>query len=195
MSESSNNAPRPNRLAIALPFLLFVALAGFFGWRLEKGGDPSIIPSALIGHPAPAFDLPAIEAIKVPGLADGDLRKGNVTIVNFFASWCAPCRLEHPTLKSIAEDRALAAMGVKLVGINYKDDPANAAKFLSAEGNPYAAVGADASGRTGIDFGLTGVPETFVIRGDGVVAFKFIGPLTPETFASTLLPQIEKALR
>lgn len=187
--------PRQNRLAVALPFLLFVALAAFFGWKLEKGGDPSLIPSALIGHQVPAFDLPPIEALKTPGLADGDLRKGNVTIVNFFASWCVPCRIEHPALKKIAEDPALAAMGVKLVGINYKDDPANAAKFLGAEGNPYAAIGADASGRTGIDFGLTGVPETFLVRGDGTIVFKFIGPLTPETFAAVLLPQIEKALR
>lgn len=186
---------RPNRLAIALPLLLFVALAAFFGWRLEKGGDPSVIPSALIGRQAPAFDLSAVAGLTTPGLASADLRKGNVTIVNFFASWCAPCRLEHPVLKKIAEDQALAAMGVRLVGINYKDDPANAAKFLAAEGNPFAAVGADASGRTGIDFGLTGVPETFIVRGDGVVAYKFIGPLTPETFAGVLLPQIEKALR
>jgi cytochrome c biogenesis protein CcmG/thiol:disulfide interchange protein DsbE len=178
-----------------LPLVLFIALAAFFAARLFIGRDPSLVPSALIGHPAPAFNLPALAGSGKPGLSDADLRKGGVTIVNIFASWCGPCRIEHPNLRKLAENPALAAMGVRLVGVNYKDDPANALKFLQAEGDPFAAIGEDRSGRVGIDWGLTGVPETFIIRGDGTVAFKYTGPITEEALNQTILPQIDKALR
>jgi cytochrome c biogenesis protein CcmG/thiol:disulfide interchange protein DsbE len=179
----------------ALPLLIFIGLSAFLGWRLYLGRDPSLIPSALIGKQAPAIDLPAVPETGKPGLEDAGLRKGGVTIVNYFASWCSPCRLEHPILRELADNQALKAMGVRLVGVNYKDDPANVAKFLAEEGDPYAAIGMDASGRAGINWGLTGVPETFIVRGDGKIAYKFIGPLTQETLDSTLLPQISKALR
>jgi cytochrome c biogenesis protein CcmG, thiol:disulfide interchange protein DsbE len=179
----------------ALPLLIFVGISAFFGWRLYLGGDPSLVPSALIGKDAPAINLPAVPGTGKPGLTDADLRKGGVTVVNLFASWCSPCRVEHPVLRELAENQALKAMGVRLVGVNYKDDPSNAAKFLSEEGDPYAAIGMDASGRAGIDWGLTGVPETFIVRGDGKIAYKFIGPLTEDTLNATLLPQISKALR
>jgi cytochrome c biogenesis protein CcmG/thiol:disulfide interchange protein DsbE len=183
------------RWAAALPLLVFAGMAGFFAWRLFIGHDPSALPSVLIGHPAPAFNLPALAESGKPGLSDADLRKGGVTVVNIFASWCGPCRIEHPNLRKLSENQALAAMGVRLVGVNYKDDPANAMKFLKAEGDPYAAIGVDSSGRVGIDWGLTGVPETFIIRGDGTIAFKYTGPITEEALNQTILPQIEKALR
>ncbi len=191
-----NETPAARRSWMAaLPFLVFAGMAAFFAWRLFLGHDPSVLPSVLIGHQAPAFNLPALPDSGKPGLSDADLRKGGVTVVNIFASWCGPCRIEHPNLRKLAENEALAAMGVRLVGVNYKDDPANAMKFLSADGNPYAAVGMDSSGRVGIDWGLTGVPETFIIRGDGTIAFKYTGPITEEALNQTILPQIDKALR
>jgi cytochrome c biogenesis protein CcmG, thiol:disulfide interchange protein DsbE len=176
-----------------LPLAIFLALAGLFLVRLFAG-DASRIPSVLIGRPAPAFKLPALAGApgEVPGLASEDLR-GGVTIVNFFASWCAPCRAEHRTLMTITSDPALKAKGVKLVGISYKDDADNARKFLAELGNPFERIGVDAAGRTAIDFGVYGVPETFIIRADGVVAYKFVGPLSLAEFASVLTPQIEKA--
>ncbi len=196
MSSASDEAPAGGRRWLtALPLVLFVALAGFFASRLFLGRDPSVLPSVLIGHPAPAFNLPALPGSGKPGLSDADLRQGGVTVVNIFASWCGPCRIEHPNLRKLADNEALRAMGVRLVGVNYKDDPANALKFLSADGNPYAAIGEDSSGRTGIDWGLTGVPETFIIRGDGTIAFKYTGPITEEALNQTILPQIDKALR
>ena len=115
--------------------------------------------------------------------------------MNFFATWCAPCRLEHPVLKQMAGDEALKALGVRIVGIDYKDDPANAKKFLAQDGNPYAAVGDDHSGRVGIDWGSTGVPETFILRGDGTIAFKYTGPITEQALRDIVLPEIEKTLR
>ena len=191
-----NETPAAQRSWMAaLPFLIFVGMAAFFAWRLFLGHDPSVLPSVLIGHQAPAFNLPALPDSGKPGLSDADLRKGGVTVVNIFASWCGPCRIEHPNLRKLAENEALAAMGVRLVGVNYKDDPANAMKFLSADGNPYAAIGMDSSGRVGIDWGLTGVPETFIIRGDGTIAFKYTGPITEEALNQTIMPQIDKALR
>jgi cytochrome c biogenesis protein CcmG, thiol:disulfide interchange protein DsbE len=191
-----NETPAARRSWMAaLPLLVFVGMAAFFAWRLFLGHDPSVLPSVLIGHQAPAFNLPALPDSGKPGLSDADLRKGGVTVVNIFASWCGPCRIEHPNLRKLAENEALAAMGVRLVGVNYKDDPANAMKFLSADGNPYDAIGMDSSGRAGIDWGLTGVPETFIIRGDGTIAFKYTGPITEEALNQTILPQIDKALR
>jgi cytochrome c biogenesis protein CcmG/thiol:disulfide interchange protein DsbE len=182
------------RWIAALPLIAFVGLAGLFALRLYSG-DPSVLPSALIGHPAPAFNLPALPDSPKPGLADADLRKGQTTVVNMFASWCGPCRIEHPMLKRLSENQALKAMGVRLVGVDYKDDPANAKRFLAGEGDPYAAIGADQSGRVGIDWGLTGVPETFIVRGDGTIAFKYTGPITEQALNDIVLPEIEKTLR
>src|SRR6266704_2843808 len=139
-AETEAPAAGPRWIA-ALPFLVFAGLAAFFAWRLFLGHDPSALPSALIGHPAPAFDLAALPDSGKPGLSDADLRRGGVTVVNIFASWCGPCRIEHPNLRKLSENEALKAMGVRLVGINYKDSPANAQKFLAAEGDPYAAIG------------------------------------------------------
>ena len=177
------------------PLGVFLLLAGLFVVRLFSG-DPSKLPSALIGRPAPAFTLAPVEGLSgVAGFSDANLREGHVSVINVFASWCAPCRAEAPTLLSLAHDEALKAQGVKLYGLSYKDEAANSVRFLTQEGNPFDAVGADYAGRTAIDFGVYGVPETFVVRGDGVVAYKLVGPLTPYALEKTLLPEIGKALK
>jgi cytochrome c biogenesis protein CcmG/thiol:disulfide interchange protein DsbE len=178
----------------ALPLIAFLALAVLFVLRLQSG-DHSALPSPLIGQPAPAFKLGPLPGGDRPGLTDADLRQGKTTVINFFASWCGPCRVEHPTLMKISADQALKAMGVRLVAINYKDDPANALQLLSADGNPFAAIGEDLNGRVGIDWGTTGVPETFIVRGDGTIAFKYTGPITERALQETILPEIEKTLR
>jgi cytochrome c biogenesis protein CcmG/thiol:disulfide interchange protein DsbE len=176
-----------------LPLVLFALLAGVFLIRLFAG-DASRIPSALIGKPAPTFDLPALAGLKeTPGLATADLRKGHVSLVNVFASWCSPCRQEHPVLMSLARDEKLKGLGVELYGLSYKDESANALGFLEDNGNPFQRIGVDPAGRTAIDFGVYGVPETFVVNGDGVIAYKFIGPLTQAAATTTLIPEILKA--
>jgi cytochrome c biogenesis protein CcmG/thiol:disulfide interchange protein DsbE len=197
MSETPerSDAPKQSRVMAALPLLGFALLAGLFLFRLNTGGDHSILPSPLIGHPAPAFNLPALNGSGRPGLSDADLRQGKTTVINLFASWCGPCRIEHPTLRRIADNETLKALGVRLVGVAYKDEPGNALEFLSAEGNPYAAIGMDIKGRAGIDWGLTGVPETFIIRGDGTIAYKYTGPITEQALKEVVLPEIEKTLK
>ncbi len=170
------------RILFLAPAAIFLALAGLFLVRLFAG-DASRVPSALIGRPVPALDLPALEGLRgpsgaVPGLRAADLAGGGVTLVNVWASWCAPCRLEHPLLIALSREP-----GVRVVGINYKDDPENARRFLGALGNPFAAVGVDPNGRSAIEWGVYGVPETFVVDGQGRIRHKHIGPLTPETMA------------
>lgn len=172
-----------------LPALIFAGLIALFAARLGSGDDPSRIPSALIGHPAPAFHLEPLEGLMaegrpVPGLSGEDL-KGHVTVVNVWASWCAPCREEHPLLLELAKDPSL-----RLVGINLKDDSDNARRFLGALGNPFAAVGVDPRGRAAIDWGVYGVPETFIVGPDGIIRYKQIGPLSSET-----LPAFKEHLR
>ena len=178
MTARAEDSRRRIRVLYVLPVLVFTVLAGLFLIRLF-GGDPSRVPSALIGRPVPAFALEPLPGVTqagqpVPGLSDADL-KGRVTIVNVWASWCVPCRQEHPILVDLAKDPAL-----RVVGINYKDNPENARRFLGALGNPFAAIGADQTGRAAIDWGVYGVPETFVIGPDGTIRHKHIGPLLPE---------------
>ena len=170
-----------------LPLGLFAAMAILF-WVGLFSGDKSKIPSALIGKPVPAFALEALPGADLPGFS-ADALKGQVTLVNVWASWCVPCREEHPQLVELAKDSRF-----KLYGMNYKDKEANAKGFLDRFGNPYAAIGIDPSGRTGIDWGVYGVPETFVIGRDGTILYKFIGPIMPDTLKSQLMPEIEKAL-
>lgn len=187
-------SPR-SRLALFVPLGAFLLLAILFFLRLFAG-DASRLPSALIGKQAPAFALPALPGFAgVGALVGDDLRKGHVSVVNVFASWCAPCREEHAQLMALAKDARLAEQGVALAGLAYKDDPANAKRFLDEVGNPYGAIGVDLAGRVAIDFGVYGVPETFVIRGDGTIAYKFVGPLTRQALEATLVPEIEKAAR
>ena len=181
------------RLGVLIPLALFLALVGLFYVRLYAG-DPSKLPSALIGREAPEFSLPPLTGLAgpngaaVPGLSRDDLGNGHVTVVNVFASWCAPCREEHPLLEKLA-----AMNRVRLVGIAYKDEPGNTLGFLNEMGNPFSAVGVDEKGRAAIDWGVYGVPETFVIGKDGRIAYKHIGPLTEASFTDVLLPEIGKA--
>ncbi|WP_246520108.1 DsbE family thiol:disulfide interchange protein [Ancylobacter lacus] len=181
-------------MLVLLPLLLFAALAALFYGRLFSG-DPSRLPSALIGRAAPPLDLPPLAGLDaggqpVPGLTSAEL-KGRVTVLNVFASWCVPCRDEHPVLVELSK----LAGDFRLVGLNYKDDAENARRFLGRFGNPYAAVGVDTSGRTAIDWGVYGVPETFVIGKDGRIAYKYIGPLDAEGAATRLLPEVQKAMQ
>lgn len=186
--ETETPAPPRRRLFVLLPLLIFIGLAGLFLSQLLSGRDVSEVPSALIGQPAPQTNLPALEGSNLPGL-DSKLFAGKVTLVNVFASWCAPCREEHPVLLALARDKRFV-----MAALNYKDQPENARRFLGDLGNPFQAIGVDEAGRTAIDWGVYGVPETFVIGKDGKIAYKHVGPLTPETARTLLLPQIDKAL-
>ena len=188
MSATETKPSAQRRWVLLAPLAVFAALAAVFLVRLESGGDPSVIPSALVGKPAPKFDLPPLETSGLRGLKSSDLT-GTVTVVNIFASWCGPCRLEHPNLEALAADPR-----IRLVGINYKDAPENARRFLGELGNPYAAIGVDTKGRAAIDWGVYGVPETFIIGADGVVRYKFVGPISDAALAQVILPEIEKAL-
>jgi cytochrome c biogenesis protein CcmG/thiol:disulfide interchange protein DsbE len=190
---SLEEAPAPRRFGLLtlLPLLIFGGLALLFFVRLFAG-DASKIPSALIGQSAPSLDLAALNGS--PGVKDADLRQGHVSLVNIFASWCAPCHEEHRLLLDLATDKTLAAKGVQVIGVAQKDKPENVRKFLGDDGNPYAKLGLDPDGRAGIDWGVYGMPETFIVKGDGTIAFKFVGPMTPETLASVVRPEIEKAL-
>jgi cytochrome c biogenesis protein CcmG/thiol:disulfide interchange protein DsbE len=194
MSTTATETPRrAPRWMMLLPLIAFAAVAALFFVRLYSG-DSSLLPSALIGRPVPHFDLPPLAGIETLGLSDHDLRRGRVTLVNVFASWCVPCHAEHQILMAIAGDPQLKGR-VALVGLAYKDAPENTRRFLGQGGNPYARIGVDASGRTAIDFGVYGVPETYVIKGDGTIAYRFVGPLSEESLRQVLLPQIAAASR
>ena len=176
--------PLPGRrspLIFLVPLMLFGALALVFAAGLFSG-DSSKVPSALIGKPAPPITLAALEGLQregrpVPAFGMADLAAGRATIVNVFASWCAPCRVEHPFLVALADAPAVRAGKVAVVGMNYKDEAENARRFLGALGNPYSAVGVDRSGRAAIEWGVYGVPETFLIGPDGRILEKHVGPL------------------
>jgi cytochrome c biogenesis protein CcmG, thiol:disulfide interchange protein DsbE len=191
LTDEDAEPPRRRRLLTLAPLLIFGALALLFFARLFAG-DASHIPSALIGQSAPPLDLPALDGSA--GLKDADLRQGHVSVVNIFASWCVPCHEEHAILLDLAADKALAAEGVRLIGVAQKDDPENVRRFLGAKGDPYSTIGVDRDGRAGIDWGVYGVPETFIVKGDGTIAFKLVGPMSAATLASVVRPQIEKAM-
>ena len=168
------------RLIFLVPLLLFAALAGYFAIALFSGRDPRELPSALLDKPAPDFDLPSLTAGE--RLSSAALR-GQVVVLNIFASWCAPCRVEHPVLLRLARQEK-----IHLVGIAYKDRPEDSRRFLVELGDPYRTTGIDRDGRTGIDFGLYGVPETYVIDRQGHIRKRFVGPLTPALLDRELLP-------
>lgn len=188
-------APPPRFNAMALvPVGLFGLLALGFVYSLFKG-DPHTLPSALLGKPAPEFNLQGIPGVAangapVPGFATSDLGHGKVAIVNVWASWCVPCREEQPLLGTVSEK-----LKVPLYGIDQKDAAGDAAKFLSALGNPFQKIGADGNGRASIDWGVYGVPETYVVDGKGIVTYKYIGPLTPEAIDKELRPAVERAAK
>ena len=167
------------RVLYLAPLGGFAALAAAMAWGLNR--DPRAIPSALIGQPVPQFDLPPVKG-RTLALASADLY-GEVSLVNVFASWCVACRQEHPLLMQLK-----AAKTVPIHGLNYKDQPDNAARWLNTMGDPYTRSGADMSGRVAIDWGVYGVPETFVIGKDGRIAHKQIGPLTHQALEETILP-------
>jgi cytochrome c biogenesis protein CcmG, thiol:disulfide interchange protein DsbE len=180
------------RMLVLVPLVAFLALAVLFVLRLGTG-DPSRIPSALIGRPAPPTDLPPLPGLErngqaVPGLNSAEFQ-GHVTVLNVWASWCVPCREEAALLLTVA-----ANPRVRVVGMNYKDQLDNARRFLGRYGNPFAANGIDGTGRAAIEWGVYGVPETFVIGRDGRIAYKLIGPITPDNLETALQPAIEKAL-
>lgn len=164
---------------VLLPPLAFVAMAGLFWWGMQRQ-DPSQLPTAFAGKPAPAVQVQPL-GDNVP-FTDADLRDGQIKLVNYWASWCAPCRVEHPQLEALADD------GVAIYGVNYKDNPDKATGFLNEMGNPFAKAGADPQGKMATDWGVYGVPETFVIDGDGKVLFRFAGPLTQEVVADQIEP-------
>lgn len=192
MSDSATPAQGRRSGGFFLPLAIVGALTLLFMIALHSG-DPSRLPSALIGKPVPQFNLPPVDGIAqtgsaLPGFGDADLAAGQVSIVNVWASWCGPCIQEHPLLTSLKREP-----GIKLMGINYKDDPKAALRFLNRLGNPYDALGADKSGRVAIDWGVYGVPETYVVDGQGRIVHKVVGPLTEAIIRKDVLPAIAAA--
>ena len=193
MSATASERTKTRRLVVLLPLAIFLAIAALFLFRLGSG-DPSRIPSALIGRPAPDTNLAPVQGLlardgkAMPGIAAADF-KGAVTLVNVWASWCVPCHDEAPLLSALAEDSR-----IRLVGINYKDQPDNARRFLGRYGNPFVAAGADQNGRASMEWGVYGVPETFIVGRDGTIAYKLVGPITEGNLARVIRPEIEKAL-
>lgn len=188
MSVETERKP-PRRMLVFLPLALFMVLAAVFLFMLLADRNTSTVPSALIGQAAPATDLPPLDPALSVGLKSENF-VGNVTVVNIWASWCGPCRQEHPVLMDLARDNRFV-----VAGLNYKDDPANAKGFLAELGDPYRVIGTDGNGRTAIDWGVYGVPETFLVDREGIIRFKHVGPLTPDAVRTLLMPEIEKALQ
>ena len=174
---------RSRRLILMIPSLAFLALAVALGFGLAR--DPRVIPSVLIGKPVPEFALPAVKG-RALGLSSNDL-KGEVTLVNVFASWCVACRYEHPFFMQLKNEGV-----VPIHGINYKDKPDDAAHWLDSMGDPYTRTGADLDGRVSIEWGVYGVPETFVVDREGRIAYKQIGPIDQEILDQTILPLIAR---
>ena len=192
------SADRPDRRrsrALIWPLAIFLVLAGLFALAL-RAGDPSKLPSALIGKMAPPTELKPLEDLTdgagrpVGGFASMDLAQGEVSVVNFWSSWCIPCVEEHPVLVRLKEKT-----GVRVFGINYKDQPAAARRFLGRYGNPFVAVGVDGNGRTAIEWGVYGMPETFIVDGKGQIAYRHVGPITAEALDAKIIPAIRAAER
>ncbi len=175
------------RLLYLVPAIVFGVIAGYFLWGLDPERDPRAIPSVMIDKPVPEFELAPIEGMEGLGLAAADLRNGQVTLVNFFASWCLPCLAEHPILIELVERE-----GVRLVGINYKNQPEEARAWLAELGNPYAQIGADTSGRVGIEWGVYGLPETFVIDKPGRIRYRHVGPIDAHVLEREIRPRLRK---
>ena len=194
MSEETTQKPPRSRVLIAiLPLVIFLAFAGLFYSLLTPDRDPSKLPSALLDKPAPILELPPVdglinENLQVPGVSKS-VFEGKVSVVNFFASWCVPCRQEHPQMLALAKDER-----IQMIGINYKDNRRNAVAFLEELENPYDIVGRDRQGRAGIEWGVYGIPETFFVDGKGVIFYKHIGPITPEILSNEILPILEQKL-
>lgn len=174
------------RIGLAvLPLIVLAALLGVFASQM--GRSTSFVPSALIDKAVPAFDLAAVDGHDQPGFSSADLAGNGVVVVNVFASWCVPCRAEHPFLMALADEP------VEIYGLNYDDPAENARAFLAELGNPYGRIGADRDRRVGIEWGVYGVPETFVVDNEGIIRFKHVGPLDQQSYENVLLPAIEAA--
>ena len=172
------------RLVFFAPIGVFLVLVGFFLSQLLLGRDPSVIPSALIDQPVPEFVLPAVEGRPGGGFATADLR-GGLSVVNVFASWCVPCLAEHPLISGLSE------AGYRVFGINHRDTDPNAAAWLVRNGDPYTGVGADRDARVSVDWGVTGVPETYIVDAAGVIRYKHVGPLTPQSLEEEFMPRLK----
>lgn len=190
MSANTGTVIARRSLIFALPALLFAAIAGVFLWGLQPGRDPQRLPSVLIDQPVPQFDLPPIQGYDGRGLSSALLQEPGIKLVNVFASWCVPCKVEHPLLMELAAEGQ-----VSIYGINYKDKPEDARRWLSELGDPFTAIGADESGRASIDWGVYGVPETFVIDGAGRIRYRHVGPLYPDTLDKLLRPLVAELKR
>ncbi len=187
--------PKPRIWFSILPLFVFLGIAGAsYSLLSTDGRNVSALPSALLDKPAPNLGVPPLDGLttnnqQVPGMAQ-DLFKGKVSIVNIFASWCVPCRQEHPQIIKLAEDER-----VQIVGINHKDGTKNALGFLAELGNPYDIVGVDRSGRASIEWGVYGIPETFIVNHEGTIIFKHVGPLSEKDLSQKLMPIIEDAIQ
>jgi cytochrome c biogenesis protein CcmG/thiol:disulfide interchange protein DsbE len=193
MAEAPVTPARKSNLGwVVAPLVIFAALIALFAFALQSG-DPSKLPSALIGKPAPATTFPAIEGLvdngkPVAGFSSAELAQGRPSVVNFWSSWCVPCAEEAPLLIELQQ-----RSGVPLYGVNYKDDAISARRFLGRYGNPFVAVGSDAAGRAAIEWGVYGMPETYVVNGRGEIVFKHVGPISAESIETRLLPAIARA--
>ncbi len=174
---------KARNLLLVIPPLLFLVFAAV-AWVGLRRENPDELPSALVGGPAPEIGR-TVALRDDPPPTDADLRAPGVKLVNFWASWCGPCRVEHPILTALSEE------GIPVIGVNYKDEPAKALRFLAELGDPYARIGADPTGRTGIDWGIYGVPETFVVGAGGEVLLRFPGPLSPDVVEKRIRPALE----
>jgi cytochrome c biogenesis protein CcmG, thiol:disulfide interchange protein DsbE len=191
-ADGTPSARKSNFGWVMAPLLIFAALVAVFAFAL-KTGDPSKLPSALIGKTAPPTQFAALEGLvdagkTVPGFSSAELANGKVSVVNFWASWCVPCAEEQPLLVELQK-----RTGIALYGVNYKDDAVSARRFLGRYGNPFTAVGTDSAGRAAIEWGVYGMPETFVLNGRGEIVFKHVGPISPESMDKRLMPAIARA--
>jgi cytochrome c biogenesis protein CcmG/thiol:disulfide interchange protein DsbE len=175
------------RFVALLPLLIFLLLACAFAFLLLRGGQRMPAPSPLVGQTAPNFTLTRIDGFDAPLLTPHHLASGKPVLLNFFASWCGPCRAEHPALLALGEE------GVPIYGINYKDGPQDARRYLTTLGNPYRFLGADPKGRAGLALGITGVPESFVISGEGKILAHIPGPITEENLENVIRPALAQA--
>ena len=174
-----------NRMVYLVPLSVFLVMAVYFAVGLTK--DSTVLPSALIDKPVPEFSLPPIEGGPGKGFSSADLRAGRVSVINVFASWCGPCRTEHPFITRLATLKV-----AKVYGLNFKDNPKSALRWLREFGDPYAAHGVDNDGRVSIDWGVYGIPETFIIGNSGTIRYKHVGPITPEILNTVIVPIIKK---
>jgi len=187
---SETKTKKSNLWVSILPLFIFLALAGvFYSLLSTEGRDTSALPSALLNDPAPVLIVPPLVETGLPGMEADTFKTGKVSVVNIFASWCVPCRQEHPQIVKLGQDDR-----IQLVGINHKDGNRNALSFLEELGNPYDVIGVDRNGRASIEWGVYGVPETFLVDGKGIIFYKHVGPISPAQLEKQILPLLEQKL-